>query len=104
MYNLIYNHKIEQCLNYMQAKFQVEGFQNKRDIRHRYRDFYSAFTGPGNLVVSCLSRQGIQASVEDFRPIYLNFTSNICYPLSHSFIKFSVFVVCWSVIFQHTDC
>ena len=43
MYNLIYNHKIEQCLNYMQAKFQVDGFQNKRDIRHRFHDFICLF-------------------------------------------------------------
>ena len=47
----------------------------------------------------------IQASVEDFRSINWNFTSNICYLLSHTLIKFSVFVVCGSVnlFYQYTN-
>ena len=42
MYNLQIS-KIEQCFNYMHAKFQVAGFQNKRDIRHRFLDFVCLF-------------------------------------------------------------
>ena len=36
-------HKIEQCFYYMHAKFQVAGFQNKRDIRNRSLDFVCLF-------------------------------------------------------------
>ena len=42
----------------------------------------------------------VQAGVEDFRPINQNFTSDICYLLSHTLIKFSVFVVCGSSLFN----
>ena len=45
----------------------------------------------------------VQAGVEDFRPINQNFTSDICYLLSHTLIKFSVFVVCGLFIFQCTN-
>ena len=49
-------HKIEQCFNYMHAKFQVTGFQNKRD----YVIVLSInFTRTGDLVVSCLSHLSI---------------------------------------------
>ena len=46
----------------MHAKFQVEGFQNKRDTRNRslvFRLFIftRTFTGPVDLMVSCLCRQ-----------------------------------------------
>ena len=44
----------------------------------------------------------IQASVKDFSPISLNFTSNIRYLLSHTLIKVSVFVVYGSFIFHYT--
>ena len=60
--------------NYMHAKFQVTGFQNKRDIRHLSLDFVCLFL-LGYLLVQVtwwfLASDGskIQASVEDFRPI-----------------------------------
>ena len=38
----------------MRVHFQVAGFQTKRDIRHRSLDFTLRFTGPGDLVVTCL--------------------------------------------------
>ena len=37
----------------MHAKFQVTGFQTKRDTRFRLFIFTRTFTGPGDLVVSC---------------------------------------------------
>ena len=88
-------HNIEQCVNYMHAKFQVAGFQNKRDIRHRSLDFVCLLL-LGHLLVQVtwwfLASDGskIQGSAVDFRLINLNFTSNICYLLSHTLIKFSV--------------
>ena len=100
-------HKIEQCFNYMHAKIQVAGFQNKKDKHHCFSYLVCLFL-LGHLPVQVsswfLASDGseIHASVEDFRPINLNFTSNICYLLYHTLIKFSVFVVCGSVIFQYT--
>ena len=38
--------------------------------------------------------------MEDFRPINQNFTSDICYLLSHTLIKLSVFVVCGLLFFM----
>ena len=57
----------------MHAKFQVAGFQNKGDIRHRFLKFVCLFL-LGHLLVQVawfLASDGsdIQASVEDFRPI-----------------------------------
>ena len=55
----------------MHAKFQVAGFQTKRDIRHRSLDFVNLFL-LGHLLVQVtwwfLASDGseIQASVEDF--------------------------------------
>ena len=48
-------HKIEQCFNYINAKFQVVEF-HYRSLFPRFRPiiFTQTFTGPGDLVVSCL--------------------------------------------------
>ena len=66
-------HKIEQCFNYIHAKFQVAEFQNKRDLRHGSLDFVWLFL-LGQIPVQVtwwfLASDGseIQASVEYFRP------------------------------------
>ena len=56
----------------MHVKFQVAGFQNKRDKRHRSVDFVCLFLLEHLLVQVtwwCLASDGseIQASVEDFQ-------------------------------------
>ena len=61
----------------MLAKFQVTGFQNKRDIRHRSLYFVCLFL-LGHLLVQVtwwfLASDGseIHSSVEDFRPFNKN--------------------------------
>ena len=62
----------------MHDKFQIAGFQKKRDIHHRSLSFICLFL-LGHLPVQVTlwflasdSRE-IQASVEDFRPINKNF-------------------------------
>ena len=66
--------KIEQCFNYIDAKFQGAGFQNIGDTRHRSLDFLCLFL-LGHLLVQVtwwfLASDGseIQTSLEDFRPI-----------------------------------
>ena len=66
-------HKIEQCFNYIHAKFQVAEFQNKRDLRHGSLDFVWLFLLvhiPVQVTWWFLASEGseIQASVEYFRP------------------------------------
>ena len=58
----------------MHAKFQVAGFQNKRDIRHRSLDFVCLFLLehlPVQVTWGFLASDSseIQASVEDFRSV-----------------------------------
>ena len=88
----------------MHAKFQTAGFQTKRDVCHRSLDFVCLFL-LGHLLVQVIwwflaVGSTTQASVEDFKPINENFTSNICYIVSHTLIKFSVFMVCGSLFFN----
>ena len=44
-------HNIELCFDYMHAKFQVAGFQTKRDIRHRSLDLVCLLLLEHDLVV-----------------------------------------------------
>ena len=100
-------HKIEQCFNYINAKFQVVEF-HYRSLFPRFRPIIFIL---GHLLVQVTwwflasDINEIQASVKDFRPFNQNFTLNICYLLFYTLlkIKFSVFVVCGLVIFQYTN-
>ena len=58
--------------------------------------FTRTLTGLGDLVVPASDGSEIQASVEDFRVIDEH------YLLSHTLLKFLVFVVCGLFIFQYT--
>ena len=80
--------------------FKSQGFR-KKDIRHCSLDFVCLFTGPGDLCGFFASDGSeIQARVEDFIPIL---SIKIYYLLSHTLIKFSVFVACGSFILQYAN-
>ena len=79
--------------------------QYHRYVSHRYPNFVSLFL-PGHLLVRVTwlflaSASGeARAGERDFGLISWSFTSCICCLLSHTLVKFSVFVVCRSVVFS----
>ena len=68
-------HRIEQCFNYMRAKFQVEGLQNRRDMRHCSLDFH--------LAIGCYFNAE-RKTVCNVTYIYLRITYMYSFPLYKS--------------------
>ena len=78
------------------ANFKSQDFKLKEIYVIVLSIFTRILTGLGDLVVPASDGSEIQASVEDFRVIDEH------YLLSHTLLKFLVFVVCGLFIFQYT--